>query len=373
MTGNSFWYNDFTVFVSAFLLTLLATPVVRRCALRWKLGDKPNGRKIHTYMIPHLGGIAIVFGTICGVSAGLLGDGGASWKLLLHRVLPAVGLIVALGLVDDMKSLRAIQKLTIQLVSALVLALSGLLFYTGIPAVDGSGMFLMLVSVVFLVGVSSAVNLIDGHDGLAAGVSLISVAAFAVMSAFAGSSLSLIISLALGGACLGFLLFNFPPGKIFMGDTGSMFLGIVMGLIACFLTMLRPSLFTFVAVCFVLGIPMLDAWLAIGRRVVLRSSLFQADSLHMHHVLRKIGFSPRRVLLTMYSMQAFLAILGVLVFKGYATPGILGACFIAVVYFSFLRIMVAAHARPAVTTTLAPNALPSLKSNLPRQNTSLGR
>lgn len=373
MAGNSLWYNDLAVLASAFLLTLLATPVVRRCALRWKLGDKPNGRKIHTYMIPHLGGVAIVFGTICGVSVGLLDDGGASWKLLLHKVLPAVGLIVALGLVDDMKSLRAVQKLTIQVISATVLALFGVLFYTGIPAIDGSGMLLLLVSVVFLVGVSSAVNLIDGHDGLAAGVSLISVTAFAAMSVLAGSSLSFVVSLALGGACLGFLLFNFPPGKIFMGDTGSMFIGIVMALVACFLTMLKPSLFTFVAVCFVLGVPMLDAWLAIGRRVVRRSSLFQADSLHMHHVLRKIGFSPRQVLLAMYSMQAFLAILGVLVFQGYTTPVLLGAFFIAVVYFSFLRIMVASHVRPAVTATLAPNTIPSLKSNLPRQNTSLGR
>ena len=370
MTGNLVWYNDLTVFVSAFFITLVATPIVRRCALRWKLGDKPNGRKIHTYMIPHLGGIAIVIGAVCGIAVGLIGDNGATWKMLLHRVLPAVGLIVALGMVDDMKSLRAIQKLTIQVISAVILALSGLLFYTGIPVLDGSGMLLMLISVVFLVGVSSAVNLIDGHDGLAAGVSLISVAAFAVMSAYAGSSLSFIISLTLGGACLGFLVFNFPPGKIFMGDTGSMFLGIMMALVACFLTMLKPSLFTFVAVCFVLGIPMLDAWLAIGRRIVLRSSLFQADSLHMHHVLRKIGLSPKQVLLAMYSMQAFLAILGVFVFMGYATPMILGGCFIAVVYFSFLRIMVASHAR---TPQLTPNTIPSLKSNLPRQNTSLGR
>jgi len=364
------WYNDLTVFGSAFLVTFLATPIVRRCALRWKLGDKPNGRKIHTDMIPHLGGIAIVLGAVCGIVLGLLDGGGSSQKLLLHRVLPAVGLIVALGMVDDMKSLRAIQKLTIQVISAVILALSGLLFFTGVPVIDGSSMLLLIVSVVFLVGVSSAVNLIDGHDGLAAGISLISVAAFAAMSAIEGSSLPLIISLTLGGACLGFLVFNFPPGKIFMGDTGSMFLGIMMALVACFLTMLKPSLFTFAAVCFVLGIPMLDAWLAIGRRVVLRSSLFQADSLHMHHVLRKIGFSPRQVLLAMYSMQAFLAILGVFVFMGYATPMILGGCFIAVVYFSFLRIMVASHER---APKLAPNTIPSLKSNLPRQNTSLGR
>ena len=118
---------------------------------------------------------------------------------------------------------------------------------------------------------------------------------------------------------------------------------------------------------------MLDAWLAIGRRVVLRSSLFQADSLHMHHVLRKLDFSPKQVLLVMYSMQAFLAILGVLVLKGLTAPIILGVAFVIVVYFSFLRVMTVSSTRIPVTAKLTPNSIPSLKSNLPRQNTSLGR
>lgn len=375
MSGNLFWLNNLTVFMAAFLATVITTPIVRKVALRWKLGDKPNGRQIHTHMIPHLGGIAIVLGAIFGMIAVavLTGDDGASMGSLLQRMLPAVVLIIALGMIDDMKSLRAIQKLTIQVISAAILALSGFLLFTGIPVVDGSGTAVLIISVIFLVGVSSSVNLIDGHDGLAAGISLLSVVGFAVMAVLLESPLTFAVSLVLGGACLGFLVFNFPPGRIFMGDTGSMFLGIMLALIACFLTMLKPTVYTFVAVCFILGIPMLDAWLAISRRVVLRSSLFQADSFHMHHVLRKLGFSARQVLLVMYSLQAFLTILGILVSRGFTTPIILGVAFIAVVYFSFLRVMVVFRTKTQVTAKLTANSIPTLKGDLSRQNTSLGR
>jgi UDP-GlcNAc:undecaprenyl-phosphate GlcNAc-1-phosphate transferase len=361
--------------MTAFLITVMTTPIVRKCALRWKLGDKPNGRKISTSMIPHLGGVAIVLGAVGGLAmVGVLaGDGGSSFKLLFQRMLPAVGLIVALGMVDDMKSLRAIQKLTIQLISAVVLAMAGFLLFTGIPVIDGSGVIVFVVSVIFLVGVSSSVNLIDGHDGLAAGISLLAFGAFAVMAVFLESSLSFTVSVALGGASLGFLVFNFPPGKIFMGDTGSMFLGVMLALVGCLLTMLKPTVHTFVAVCFVLGIPMLDAWLAIARRIILRSSPFQADCLHMHHVLRKFGLSPKQVLVVMYSMQVFLAVLGIFTLKGFTSPVVLGVTFIAAVYFSFLRVMVAYSTRERATEKLTAGSMPTLESNLPRQNTSLGR
>lgn len=359
----------------AFLITVIVTPVVRKYALRWKLGDKPNGRKIHTDMIPHLGGIAIVLGTVCGLAAvtAFSADAGAGWKLVFQRMSPAIGLIVALGMIDDMKNLRAIQKLSIQVVTALILAISGFLLLTGSEIFDGSWITSLLVSVVFMVGVSSSINLIDGHDGLAAGISLISAAAFAVMAAASGSTLALICSLALGGASLGFLVFNFPPGKIFMGDTGSMFLGIMLAIVACFLTTLKPSVHTFAAVCFVLGVPMLDAWLAIARRIILHSPVFKADSQHMHHVLGDFGCSAKQILLAMYSMQAFLTVLGLLVWKGFTLPIFVGVAFMVVLFVSFLRVMVASRASAPVTAKLSANSIPTLKSNLPRQNTSLGR
>jgi UDP-GlcNAc:undecaprenyl-phosphate GlcNAc-1-phosphate transferase len=374
LASNSVLIANSTVFLFAFFITVLLTPVVRRYALRWKLGDKPNGRKIHTHVIPHLGGIAIVLGTVAGMLAlnatTLASD---AWVVLMWKMLPPVALIVILGLVDDMKSLGALQKLTVQVMSSLILAVSGFMLFTGIPALDGANSIVLLVSVAFMVGISSSVNLIDGHDGLAAGVCLISAAAFAAMAVMLGAGMALVVTLAISGACLGFLVFNFPPGKIFMGDTGSMFLGIMLALVACTLTAVKPEGRTFIAICFVLGIPMLDAFLAITRRLILRLPVFKADCLHMHHVLRELSFSPRQILLVLYSKQVFLSGLGLLVLKGYVFPIVIGLAFTAVVFVSYLRIMVLSRSTIPSTPSLSANTITPLKGNMPRQKASIGR
>lgn len=374
MASNSVLIAHSTVFLFAFFITVLLTPIVRRYALRWKLGDKPNGRKIHTRVIPHVGGIAIVAGTVAGlVALGATELKSGAWVAMLWKMLPPVGLIVMLGLVDDMKSLRAVQKLTIQVMSSLILAVSGFLLFTGIPVLDGTNSVVLLVSVAFMVGISSSVNLIDGHDGLAAGICLIAAAAFAAMAVMLGSGMALVVTLALGGACLGFLVFNFPPGKIFMGDTGSMFLGIVLALVACTLTAVKPEGRTFIAICFVLGIPMLDAFLAIARRVILRLPVFKADCLHMHHVLRELSFTPRQTLLVMYSKQLFLSGLGLLVLQGFVFPIVIGIVFTAVVFVWYLRIMIVSRSAVSSAPALKPNNITPLKSNMPRQKASIGR
>lgn len=375
MVHNSVLIVNSIAILTALIVTVATTPMVRKVALRWKLGDKPNGRKIHTHLIPHLGGIGIVLGTIISMTAvSLLVSGGArEWNLLFRKMLPAVTLIVALGLVDDMKSLRALQKLTIQVIGALVLAMSGFVLLTGYSAIDSMNSVVLALSVLFLVGISSSVNLIDGHDGLASAVCLIAAAAFATMAYNFQAEMALAISLALCGACFGFLVFNFPPGKIFMGDTGSMFLGIMLGLVACSLTMINSTPQTFVAICFILGIPMLDAFLAIARRLILRSSVFKADSLHMHHVLRELSLSPRQILLVMCSMQAFLAVLGLLVMEGFVFPIVIGLAFITIVFISFLRAMVVSGAKETMPANLSANSIPTLKSNIPRQKASIGR
>ena len=164
-----------------------------------------------------------------------------------------------------------------------------------------------------------------------------------------------------------------------MGDTGSMFLGIMLGVIGCSFTMIRPTGMTFVAICFVLGVPMIDALLAIGRRIAMREPLFRADSMHIHHVLRQLGLSPRQTLAALYSMQAFLAVLGILVFRGALLPVIFGVAFFAVICVSFLRVMIVATpakvTKPRVAGTISTQSIPTLESNIPTQNTtsSVGR
>jgi UDP-GlcNAc:undecaprenyl-phosphate GlcNAc-1-phosphate transferase len=366
--------NDLTALLTALFITAAATPLVRKIALRWKLGDKPNGRRIHPHLIPHVGGIAIVLGTLVGVfAASATGpESVGSWRASFLGILPPVSLIVVLGLVDDMKSLRVFQKLTIQIIVAVILAVSGFVLFTGIGALDTVDALVLLVSVMFLVGISSSVNLIDGHDGLAAGICLIAAVSFGVMAVMLGAHMVLAVTLALIGSCLGFLLFNFPPAKIYMGDTGSMFLGILLALVACSLTAVEPTVRTFVAICFILGIPMLDAFLAIARRLMLRTPIFKADCLHMHHILGELSFSPKQTLVVMYSMQAFLAALGLLVLKGYSFPIVIGLLFVAVVFVSYLRLMVISQAEAPAAPKLATSSIPQLEKQ-PSSTESVAR
>lgn len=332
-------------FAISFTVVAVATPFIRKLALRWKLGHKPNGRKERADNIPHVGGIGMAFATLLAValSTVVLGDNGA--MSLLTRILIPVALIVGLGIADDTKSLRASQKLTIQVLASIVLVLSGIQMFTGIAVLDQSSVFVLLLSCFYLVGISSSVNLVDGMDGLAAGLAAISSGTFGAVAFFLGAPALLFMAMALVGACLGFLIYNFPPGRIFMGDTGSMFLGIMLGIIACSFTMLQPTLNTFIGVAFILAIPMMDSLLAIWRRIALRTPIFKADSLHMHHVLDVFGFSTRQVLAILYSMQAVMAILGLLTVKGGTVPLIVGFVFLGVIFISFIRIMVATKER----------------------------
>lgn len=349
-------------FIISFGIVAVATPFIRRLALRWKLGQKPNGRKVCSHTIPHVGGIGIAVGTLVSISlAGLLFDGGESGTLgLLGRMLLPVVLIVALGVADDTKSLRAGQKLTIQVFSAVILVFSGIQLFTGFRLLDQTSLFALLFTCFYLVGISSSVNLIDGLDGLAGGLSAISAGTFGVLAILVGAQPLLFVSLAVAGACIGFLIYNFPPGKIYMGDTGSMFLGLVLGVIACYFTMLQPTINTFVGVGLILIIPMADSWLAIARRLALHTPVFQADSLHMHHVLLLLGLSPRQTLAILYSMQAVMAILGVLTVKGLMIPMILGFVLVGLIFISFIRIMVASKERSeTVSAKLA--SVPSLE------------
>jgi UDP-GlcNAc:undecaprenyl-phosphate GlcNAc-1-phosphate transferase len=171
----------------------------------------------------------------------------------------------------------------------------------------------------------------------------------------------LLVTLTLVGTCIGFLAFNFPPGKIYMGDTGSMFLGVMLALVACLLTAIQPNVRTFVAVCFILGIPMLDAFLAIARRLILRAPVFKADCLHMHHVLNGLSFTPKQTLVVMCSMQAFLAVLGLLVLKGYVFPIVIGSAFALVVFVSYLRVMVVSRPVTPEARKLTTAPIPRLK------------
>jgi UDP-GlcNAc:undecaprenyl-phosphate GlcNAc-1-phosphate transferase len=379
LVSTSSWFVGWIAFALALTVSVVATPVVRSLAIRMRLGDKPNGRKLHAHPIPHLGGVALFLGVFAAIAP--LGSqwlpAGASTSLLL-KAIPAVLVIVVLGLVDDTRNLRARHKLVVQVLAAIMLVAIGFRLFTGVWIFDVSSVVVALVSLVFIVGMLSSVNLVDGHDGLAGGISFLSAAAFATIGAVAGISDVVPLSLAVCGACLGFLVFNFPPGRIYMGDTGSMLLGLLLALTACLVSMRAPSANMFAAVCFVLGVPLLDTALAISRRVVLRSPLFTADCLHMHHVLRDSGLSPRKTLLILYGMQIFFCLLGVGAAMGWVLPVIVGLGFVSLVYVSFLRLMIEERTTAAAVPArhMAANTIPfqsKFTPGLQERRTSVGQ
>ena len=361
MLSITSWVPGWIAFASALVVSLIATPLVRACALRWRLGDKPNGRKLDARPIPHLGGIALFLGVIAALLTLLfVPSPEAASSSLVVRAIPIVVLIVALGVIDDTRNLRARHKLLVQVLAAAGMVALGYRLFTGVWMFDAVMGMLALVSLFFILGMLSSVNLIDGHDGLAAGVSMISAASFTMIAAIAGVPSVLPVSLAVCGACLGFLVFNFPPGRIYMGDTGSMLLGLLLAIMACLVSMRAPSPGMFAAVILVLGVPLLDTGLAIARRVVLRAPVFSADHLHMHHILRGSGLSARRTLFVLYAMQVFFCLLGVGASLGWVLPVIVGLGFTSLAFVSFLRMMVEEHtaAAAAIAHHVGANTIP---------------
>jgi len=375
----SSWMPGAIAFASALVVSLIATPLVRALALRWRLGDKPNGRRLNDRPIPHLGGIALFLSVLAALIAffSLTSFTGVTSSILV-RSIPIVLLVVALGIIDDTRNLRARHKLIVQALAAAGMVGLGYRLFTGVWMFDAWMVVLAGLSLVFIVGMLSSINLIDGHDGLAAGVSILSAAAFAVIGYLTGVPYVTTLSLAVCGACLGFLVFNFPPGRIYMGDTGSMLLGLLLAIMACLLSMRAPSTGMFAAVILILGVPILDTVLAISRRIVLRAPVFSADHLHMHHILRGSGLSPRRTLFILYGMQGFFCLLGVAASMGWVLPIIVGLGFTALAYVAFLRMMVEEYtaAAAAVAHHVGANTIPlppTFTATLPERRTSVSQ
>lgn len=309
-----------TFFIAA-MSTYVLTPVVRKVAYRWKVGDKPNGRKIHGSAIPHLGGVAIFVGVLGAFlyAVLVLPNPYSGSDDFLAAFLSAAAVLLILGLVDDVTSLSPRQKMIVQSFAACLVPIFGVvipldfLFGDLIVAYIASFLFTYF----WFVGASCAFNLIDGMDGLASGLASISAAAFAAASLLQGEIVPLVLALTVLGASLAFLRHNFYPAKIFMGDTGSLFLGFVLAFIACLLAGTGHSLHVLLGSLLIMAVPILDTLLAIVRRAASRHPVFLPDASHIHHKLLEQGHGQRSVAGILYAVQALLAVFGVLVIAGY--------------------------------------------------------
>jgi UDP-GlcNAc:undecaprenyl-phosphate GlcNAc-1-phosphate transferase len=293
----------------SFALSLLLVPICRNAALHWKLVDYPDlGRKIHLCPIPRIGGVPLLVSVaISSVSVYFIGTRQGAWEAETFRVLwmmavPALAVFL-LGLFDDLAGMKASHKLAGQIVAASTAVAAGIRIHAigGVALDPWVG---AVVTVLWLVACANAMNLIDGVDGLASGIALIAACA-CIAVALATGHLELAIAFApLVGGLLGFLVFNFNPASIFLGDCGSLLLGILLGCYGVLLGnepgisggMLGPLI--------VLSIPLADVTLAMTRRFLRRQGIFSADRSHIHHRLLSLGLTPRGVVMVLWGAEA---------------------------------------------------------------------
>ena len=316
------------VAAAAFLATYLCVPIAKRLAQRWGAIDYPSKRRINTTPIPRLGGLAVFAGLCCALIVEIAGIKLLGWPPILipHPSMsinyPLLGvaflIVVATGAVDDVRSLSPKKKLLGQVLAACVAASAGLLIGRVVnPLVPGTeidlGLIAYPITVIYLVAFTNIINLIDGLDGLAAGISGIaslSMFSFAVLS---GRLDAATLSIALFGACLAFLRYNFYPATIFLGDSGSLLLGFGLGTISLLNVSRTAALTSLIIPLIVAGVPILDTLSAIVRRRRAHVSIGQADKGHIHHRLIQEGYDQRQAVLLIYGWCLLLSLGAVII------------------------------------------------------------
>lgn len=319
-----------------------ATPFVRRFAPQFGAVDLPSGRRVNKRVIPRLGGIAILLGFLAPLIALFLYDNPVSqaFRADLSRALGLlIGsiLMVILGVLDDVRGVTASRKLLIQtLIAAFAFAAGFRINQINLPWVGAldMGIFALPVTLLWIVGLVNAVNLIDGLDGLAAGVTFFACVVNVVVGVVSGSPLVTLVAASLAGALLGFLFYNFNPATIFMGDSGSMFIGFVLATSSLLGNAAKASTAVSLLVpVLAMGVPIVDTLFAIVRRFLERRSIFSPDRGHIHHRLLDLGLTQRRAVLILYAASLLFTIAAIAVYVGRAwqIAVALGASTLAVV------------------------------------------
>ena len=294
--------------IVALVVALVATPVVKNLAIKFKAVDVPkDNRRMHDHPIPRMGGLAIFLGFILSVLLVM--------ELKLRGMLLGAVIIVVLGIFDDIYSLKAMFKFVVQIVAALVAVLSGnVIEALSNPNVFSANLYWDLgwlsipVTVLWIVAITNAVNLIDGLDGLACGVSTISSMTLLVISLVISDAPVAILMAALAGGCIGFLPYNMNPAKIFMGDTGSTFLGYILAVVSIQGLFKLYTIISFAVPFLMLGLPIFDTCFAFIRRIAHGQSPMHADRSHVHHRLIDMGLNQKQAVAVLYLISAILGL-----------------------------------------------------------------
>ena len=293
-----------------FMFVVLFMPIVKMIAQHIGAMDIPNARKVHKKPIPRLGGLGIYLGFLLGYL--LFGHE----SIQMNSILIGSFIIVLAGIVDDINPIKARYKLVCQTIGASIVPIFGGILLKDISAFGiyiNFGYFSYIITILFIVGIINCINLIDGLDGLAGGLSAIYFIMIGIVAILFNNSsgLDTILTFVMLGATLGFLVHNFNPASIFMGDSGSMFLGYIIAIIAL-LGYKNVTFTSLIVPIFLIAIPIMDTLFAIIRRLLKHESIMTPDKSHLHHQLLKLNFSVKKTVLIIYFVDILFAIASII-------------------------------------------------------------
>ena len=325
-------------FIVAVLISLITTPLVKKIAMKVGAIDIPKDeRRVHKEPMPLMGGLAIYFGVVISSLIFL------PMENTLVSILLGATIILVSGIIDDIKGLSPKLKLLFQLIAGVMLIIGDVKvdFVTNPFSQDYVLLYLKWLSIpitlFWIVGITNTVNLIDGLDGLACGVAMISSVSLMLVAEKFDQVNVTILSAVVAGACLGFLPYNFNPAKIFMGDTGALLLGFMLAAISIEGVMKSVATIAVVVPILILGVPIFDTTFAIFRRLLSGQSIATADKGHLHHRILDKGFSQKQTVLILYVLSAVFGIFAVIVAKANSKQAVYLSVllFLAAILFAF--------------------------------------
>ncbi|RWZ55046.1 undecaprenyl/decaprenyl-phosphate alpha-N-acetylglucosaminyl 1-phosphate transferase [Halobacillus fulvus] len=323
---------EYKALLFCFIASILITPIVKKMAVRIGATDKPNQRKVHTNIMPRLGGLAIFISFAAGMLI-FFPKSAFTWPVMIGATI-----IIITGVLDDMIELSPKLKMAGQLLAAGVVVLGGIqVEFINLPF-GGTlefGYLSIPITILWIVGITNAINLIDGLDGLAAGVSAIALLTISGIAITMGNVFVVFAGLMMLGATLGFLIYNFYPAKIFMGDTGALFLGFMISVLSL-LGFKNVTLFSFIIPVIILGVPISDTLFAIVRRMIQRKPLSAPDKSHLHHCLLNLGYSHPETVLIIYAVGALFSLAAVI----FSQATMFGALFVILCLVLMIELIV---------------------------------
>ena len=337
------WLKILLAAIVSFVVAYMMTPPVKTFAEKVGAIDIPkDDRRIHDHPIPRMGGIAIFIGFM------------ASMLVFVEMNHPVIGMLVGaliiavMGAIDDIVTLNAWVKLTFQVLAAIVAIRCGVVvdaisnpnILSNVTTIN-VGWLSIPLTLIWIIGCTNAVNLIDGLDGLAVGVSAISSFTMLIVAMFVAEPTVAIILAALTGACVGFMPYNMNPAKIFMGDVGSQLLGFILASASIMGLFKFHAIITFFVPLLALGVPIFDTSFAFIRRIIHKQSPFHADKKHLHHRLLALGLSQKQAVAVLYAITCILGITGVILASSGAGKAIL--LLLAVILVCTIGFNVLAH------------------------------